>query len=297
MEASPSNSKSKLLIFVAIGVILFGVLFAVVLSLYKSEGVTTVTEFAPEEAKKSGHVAIDAKLVSTDPIKGDITVRLQFSPEGDLVGEDGVSLAKNLVLDLNSSAGKTQHSFKKGERMNPTDVVLDVYGNIGDYPFDQHEASLILTLTATKGGQDNTPVEYEEVPFTVNYTGALAGYHITASEAEGKETGYLGIDMDITRSTSAKTFAVFIMILEWLLALSALAVMIVLVAGRKIEVGLFSWMGALLFALIPLRNAMPAVPPVGVLSDFLAFFWAEIIVALSLVISVLAWLFRSSTAK
>jgi hypothetical protein len=296
MEES-SNSKTKILIIVAVGVILFGVLFAVVLSLYKAEGVATVAAFSPEEAKKPGHVVIDAKLVSVDPIKGDISVRLQFSPEGNLVGEDGVSLSKNLVLDLNSATGKTQHSFKKGERINPTDVVLDVYGAIGDYPFDEHEANLILTFISSTGGKDNEPLVEEDVPFTVNFTGALAGYKITTSEAAGKETGYLEIDLDIVRSASAKTFAVFIMILEWLLALSAFAVMIILVVGRKIEVGLFGWMGALLFALIPLRNAMPAVPPVGVLSDFLAFFWAEIIVALSLVTSVLTWIFRSPNAK
>ena len=59
------------------------------------------------------------------------------------------------------------------------------------------------------------------------------------------------------------------MVLQWLLAISAISAAIVWVNGRKIEVTMFGWMGALLFALIPLRNAMPAVPPVGVLSDFL----------------------------
>ena len=82
MESSSSNSKSKLLIFIIGGVIVFGALFFVVLSLYKAEGVATVTEFAPEEAKKPGHLVIDAKVVSIDPIKGDISIRLQFSPVG-----------------------------------------------------------------------------------------------------------------------------------------------------------------------------------------------------------------------
>ena len=82
------------------------------------------------------------------------------------------------------------------------------------------------------------------------------------------------------------------MALEWLMALSALSAAIVWMRGRKIEVTMFGWMGALLFALIPLRNAMPAVPPVGVLSDFLSFFWAEILVAVSLALSVATWLTR-----
>jgi hypothetical protein len=57
---------------------------------------------------------------------------------------------------------------------------------------------------------------------------------------------------------------------------------------------MFGWMGALLFALVPLRNAMPAVPPVGVLSDIVSFFWAEIIVAVCLVVSVTTWIKRGS---
>ncbi len=55
---------------------------------------------------------------------------------------------------------------------------------------------------------------------------------------------------------------------------------------------MFSWLAALLFALPPLRNAMPSAPPIGSLSDFMAFFWAEGIVALSLATVVFAWLRR-----
>ncbi|MBI3653660.1 MAG: DUF4436 family protein [Acidobacteria bacterium] len=297
MEPSSGKSKTKLLLFIIAGILVFGVLFTLVLSLYRAEGVATTTEFAPEETRQPGHLVVDAKLVSLDPIKGDIIMRLQFSPEGNLVAEDGFSLAKNLQLDLNNSTGKTQYNFKKGERMNPTDVVFDVYGKIGDYPFDKHEASLILIFSAAKAGQENAPVEYDGVPFTVNYSGALAGYRIDASEAPDKETGFLQIDLDIKRSASAMTFSVFIMGLQWLLALSAISAAIVWVNGRKIEVTMFGWMGALLFALIPLRNAMPAVPPIGVLGDFLSFFWTETIVAISLIISVATWIFRSPAAK
>jgi hypothetical protein len=39
----------------------------------------------------------------------------------------------------------------------------------------------------------------------------------------------------------------------------------------------------LLFAFPAIRNALPGVPPVGVLNDYLAFLWAEGLVALSLV--------------
>ena len=86
------------------------------------------------------------------------------------------------------------------------------------------------------------------------------------------------------------------MVLQWLLALCTVGAVIVWLRGRKIEVSMLGWMGALHLALVPLRNAMPAVPPTGVLSDFIAFFWAEIIIAVCMATIVITWLKRGSAA-
>jgi hypothetical protein len=66
----------------------------------------------------------------------------------------------------------------------------------------------------------------------------------------------------------------------------------VLLRGRKIEVGMFSFLAALLFALIAVRNSQPGVPPIGTYSDFISFFWAEVILALCLLTLVFTWLLR-----
>jgi hypothetical protein len=49
---------------------------------------------------------------------------------------------------------------------------------------------------------------------------------------------------------------------------------------------------ALLFAFPAIRNAQPFTPPMGVLSDYLGFFWAESLVAISLIIKLNIWLSR-----
>jgi hypothetical protein len=46
-------------------------------------------------------------------------------------------------------------------------------------------------------------------------------------------------------------------------------------------------MAAMLFALVPLRNAVPGSPPIGSVIDFASFFIAAIIIAISLITSVL----------
>jgi hypothetical protein len=80
----------------------------------------------------------------------------------------------------------------------------------------------------------------------------------------------------------------------WALAISVLFfVMSLVFRGRKIEVGMFSFLAALLFAFYAVRNSQPNIPPIGVYSDFLAFFWAEVIIALCLLIAVFTWIFRT----
>jgi hypothetical protein len=87
---------------------------------------------------------------------------------------------------------------------------------------------------------------------------------------------------------------VFIMVVMWALALAAIAVVVNLVARRRRFEGAFTaFLAALLFAFPTVRNALPGIPPVGVLFDYAAFFWAEAIVALSLIALIIGWTSRA----
>jgi hypothetical protein len=48
----------------------------------------------------------------------------------------------------------------------------------------------------------------------------------------------------------------------------------------------------LLFAFAAVRNSQPGVPPIGTYSDFIAFFWAEVLIALCLLSIIFAWVLR-----
>jgi hypothetical protein len=60
---------------------------------------------------------------------------------------------------------------------------------------------------------------------------------------------------------------------------------------------MLTWLAALLFALIPLRNAMPNAPPIGAEIDVIVFFWAETVVALTLVTVLVTWLRQPSAQR
>jgi hypothetical protein len=120
---------------------------------------------------------------------------------------------------------------------------------------------------------------------------------IAAAKTKESTDDYVGIDMTISRSSTVIFFSLFISVLMWGAAIGVLLLVLsVLLRGRKIEVGMFSFLSALLFAMVAVRNSQPGVPPIGAYSDFISFFWAEVILALCLMTILFTWLIRP-TAK
>lgn len=325
-------------IIIAVGlIVVFAVGMYLVVKSYKLEGEKRSAEISEEGEKDPNHIETSVKLLSVDPVKGDATARIEFTPHGTFAKEGG-SLARKVKLYVNSANGKQELDFDKDKRMNPVEVVINMYdGLVTDYPFDHHSAFLELYFTtpATEKPQppsdssaanppastkpDETPAAAansepgaqpaekkeatpkpaadEEVSIAVDFYGSIPGMKVEAAKDENSDDNYVGIDMKIGRSSTVVFFAIFIMALMWGATIAVtFLVLSVILRGRKIEVGMFSFMAALLFALIAVRNSQPGVPPIGVFSDFISFFWAEVILALCLLAIVFTWLLRP-TAK
>lgn len=288
----PKKSKMPLII----GVVLLGLFAAAyvfVLTAYKSEGENRAAELAPDTAKAGeNRIDVSGRIVTADPIKGDVIVRLEFTPHGTLASPDG-TLARDLDFYVASATGKNQHEFKKGKRMNPVEAVVEIYeGEPMDYPFDTHEAELSFFFepAAAKGGEASGS---ESIPVAVEMRGSVAGLRLDTEYAKENAPDHAVIAISLERASTARFFSIFIMIAMWALTIGVICLVFRVFSGqRKIEISMFSFLGALLFAFPALRNSQPGTPPIGTMSDFLAFFWAEVIIALSLLAVVLRWLIR-----
>lgn len=267
-----------------------------------------------KDAKNENNISVFGKLLSIDPIKGDVTVRLEFEPHGSFVKEDG-SLAKNIKFDTVSSNGKQEVTFEKGKRMSPTEVVLNMYdGDVTRYPIDHHKANLWFFFTVKpdkpadkpkpaedrpEGEQKPAPVEEEtevEVSFVFAFdpiVPVMPGYTITTAKSKDSDDNFIDLEMSISRSPMVMLFSIFIILLMWGVSLAVLGlVFTVVILGRKVEIAMFSFIATLLFAFVQVRNSQPGVPPVGTFSDILSFFWAEGILGLCLLIILMTWIFR-----
>jgi hypothetical protein len=326
-------------IIVAIGVlVVFAIALVVVLNIYESESEKRSAAISDLGDKDPNHIEVDVKLVSIDPNKGDVTARLEFVPKGHFSKDGGLTLERDLKLFVNSATGKKELDFETGKRMNPMEVVINMYdGLVTDYPFDHHRAFLELYFLPAnrEGGKDKQkPIEAgtakpaeaaatptpegkpaekkdeakpketeaaapaeDDVPIGVDFLGSIHGFRIDAAKSHESTDDYVGIDMTISRASTVKFFAIFIILMMWGLTIAVIFLTLSVVArGRKVEIGMFSFLAALLFAFAAVRNSQPGAPPIGTFSDFISFFWAEVIIALCLVAVVFTWLLRP-TAK
>ncbi len=313
-------------ILLVIGAILYGL----VLKLYFSETEKRFVTIVDEKTAGADRVDVRAVVTGIDPIKGEMTVRVEFEPEGAFKSSDEYTLAKDVTMYVNAAKGKQIDTFKKGHRLTSMDVVLNMYGEAGLYPFDSHEVGLDLRLTTpevepevkpaapaqgappAEGEQPAPPpapktdkaadmakriTEDEPVPLAIQFETAVPGFVVKAIKPDAKakdaDVGYSGIDMTVTRTATVVGFSIFDMTLVWGLACVILTMIWqVLFYQRKIEFAMFGYMATILFALPTIRNLQPGVPPLGSLVDFLSLFWAQSIVILCVITLLGTWIIR-----
>lgn len=322
--------KAKDIIVTLAVLIIFGIALVLVLNVYKSEGDKRSAAVSDLGDKDPNHIEVDVKLMSIDPNKGDVVARLEFLPKGKFTTDEGSTLARDLKLYVNSANGKQELDFPKGKRMNPTEVVVSMFdGLVTDYPFDKHSAFLEMYFLPgkeagkEKSGEALKPAEpaptptpavvtgdeqkkeegekkteaakpdEDEIPVGVDFIGSIPGFKIDAVKSKESTGDYVGIEMTIARAATTKFFSLFVMSMMWGLTIGVMFLTLsVVLRGRKVELAMFSFTAALLFAFATVRNAQPGTPPIGTYSDFISFFWAEVIIALCLIILVFTWVLR-----
>lgn len=231
-------------------------------------------------------VDITATIVRVDPAGGELTLRLLVVPRGALTTEGGLSPTEDLEI-LTSVAMKTDPFFPAGERIGTVDVPVALGGTgITAYPFDRYTAS--IELTARQGGT--------VVPVHVTFSNRDA---LFAASADAYTEGGAGVvELGLGRSAGVLTFAIFMVVAMWALAIAVASAAWFLFSRRR---GLIwpalGWMAASLFAIAAFRNAAPGAPPIGSLIDYLAFFWAEAIIAVCVFVTAISGIRQEVAAE
>ncbi|OOC07633.1 DUF4436 domain-containing protein [Amycolatopsis azurea DSM 43854] len=221
-------------------------------------------------------IEVNASVLKVDAAAREAVLRVLVVPLGRFGEDDGVAPTGELRL-LSSSSLRDDRVFPAHQRISSLDIPIALTGGaVTDYPFDGYEAR--IEFAAVHSG------EPAPVLFTLDKVDSLFSFSVKdyrATEDQG------GLDVRFSRSASVLVFALFMMITMWGLAIAVFFGARHLIARRK---GLvwpsFGFMAATLFALAGFRNLAPGSPPIGSLLDYTAFLWAEVVIALCVVVAV-----------
>jgi hypothetical protein len=284
---------------IVVGVVAFAVLaYVAVVLLYASGGrgseISGRFTSDADPAVTTVFLSPMAVVGVTQRVELDVLVR----PAAEFRDTDGVGFTREIGIIFTPVDGDQSFTVDEGALIDATKAVTVVAatGAIETWPFDRYSAVLgILAYITDESGQKQI------IPIEVKWDGFLPGWDFTVAadptnvigtvdtaDALGQEIH--AIDLEASRSGSTIAFGVVLLGLLVVMPVLVLFVAIRAFTGRrKVEATLTSWMGAMLFATVPLRGFLPGSPPIGSWIDYLIVLWVVVALITGLVIYVLAW--------
>lgn len=248
----------------------------------------------------SSRPTLRINLIGFDAITGDLKARLCLKLPKSEIGDKFAPLSNYYLVDLLAVNGVSHLAVKSDALYSAyNNYVTTVYevenaGALFSYPFDSHRTKIQLfvqrdAVTLNGSSLETVPTELD------SKLCSFEGYKITLTRGKMQSPSFVDLIVDLERTMPIKCYCVFISLLM-LFVSGSTARMTLKRLNSTIapEVSEFGFCAALLFAFPAIRNTQPFVPPMGVFSDYLGFFWAESVAAISLIVQVEIWLKRKT---
>jgi len=226
-------------------------------------------------------VSLYLQPIQIDPVNESIQIQISVVP----LSRGASTVADhNVLLKIGRGNQVENLQIAAGQLLPEVKYEFDLHGgDVRNYPFDKY--SSLVTLTASEraaGGGEHA------VPIHVTAWEAAPGFDVKAmASQQGNE---LRVQYEISRIGAVSFFGLAIYTAMLIMMTCALIIgSLVFLGVRKIEPTLVSALGAIIFALPALRNAIPGAPPLGVRADVLVFFWAELGAVIGLCLFIAAW--------
>ena len=269
-----------------------------------------------EEAPARDRVGVSVLVTDVNPAARELIAQLTFRLAGD-IARDEVTPAEDLKLLINNMRGEQEFDFPQGKRMNPIEAVFPLNGDLNKYPFDRYETTMWILMTApavvskpiVARVPDDQPQESSQadqlavgatlqrntaIPLSVSVSAAIRGIKFRGSVTRNQSTQVVGVNVDSRHADNLIAVSLLINAMMAALAVSVLAMVLhVRVGNTDSDLIPLSTSITLIFGLPALRSVQPGVPPIGAFSDYVIFIWAELIVAVSAVVTVWHWLLRT----
>lgn len=237
-----------------------------------------VTEGQPAAGGTTVTLDIDGLQPYRSVLQGNLTV----APGPELLDPQTGNLKEDLSVAVTSATTPTKRFWPKGTQPGVFPVSLNVSGDVSDWPFDSYRSGPVSVDLFRGPGQ---------VPerASVTFVDRLPGWKV---EVFGGKTGDLQAPYRAEVERSPSTVALAIVLLAVLVSIAGFALVVAVQTvrdRRKFQPPMTTWFAAMLFAVIPLRNALPDSPPFGAWVDVTVVLWVIVALVASMGLYVSCW--------
>jgi hypothetical protein len=264
-----------------VGVVVFIAAYVASIVLFVSNGMghpRQITESPPSSGGTT--VTVDAEDIQSD--NSLLIANYTVSPGPELLDPLTHTLKEDLSFTVMSAVTASTRTWSKGMTPDVFRVSLPLTGDVADWPFDRYRSDPITARLLSGAAQ-------ETVVHTVVMVDRLLGWKIDV--AHGNTVDVHGpYRVDLYRSSSTVAFGV--VILGVLVALAGLGLFVAVQTvrdRRKFQPPMTTWYAAMLFAVMPLRNALPDAPPFGSWIDVTIVLWVVVVLVISMTLYICCW--------
>jgi hypothetical protein len=276
--------------------IAFGIVVAVIVMyvltlitvhlLAKSAPPLPAVDLSKVEAEDS---VVQVRLEKLDTVANRLTVNVLVYPKDSLYDKNFGVLTADAAVRLYPENDLGDLQYPVGKAPAQVSTAIEAHGDPGNWPFDSYKTEVIAADVFTGSGPNR-----EKAPARVEVTGKLDGWDVNVNRVHDPDDSNPDVKDDVIitleRAKGPLIFDLGLCLI--LIALPALAlwVAVPMALGRTSFLPPFiTWYGAMLFAIVPLRNILPGGPPYGSWVDQAIVLWVLIGLVVAMSLFVLAW--------
>lgn len=254
--------------------------------LAKSAPPLPAVDLSKVEAEDS---VVQVRLEKLDTVANRLTVNVLVYPKDTLYDKNFGVLTTDAAVRLYPDNDLGDLQYPVGKAPAQVTTTIEAHGDPANWPFDSYRTGVISADVFTGSGANK-----EKTAARVEATGGLDGWDATVTRVHDAEDNNpdLKDDLVITlqRGKGQLIFDVGICLVLISLPVLALWVAIPVALGRTSFLPpLTTWYGAMLFAIVPLRNILPGSPPYGSWVDQAIVLWVLIGLVGALTLFLVGW--------
>jgi hypothetical protein len=232
---------------------------------------------------------VQVRLEKLDTVANRLTVNVLVYPKDSLYDKNFGVLTADAAVRLYPENDLGDLQYPVGKAPAQVSTTIEAHGDPGNWPFDSYKTEVIAADVFTGSGQSR-----EKAPARVEVSGKLDGWDATVTRVHDPSDSNPDVLDDVTitlhRAKGPLIFDIGICLVLIALPVLALWVAIPVALGRTSFLPpMTTWYGAMLFAIVPLRNILPGSPPYGSWIDQAVVLWVLIGLVGAMALFLVGW--------